>query len=146
MAAEDDRLRDRDVRLLFGRDIAFDLTKNAGADFTVTASGDWASVEGERALRQAVIRRLITSPGEWATLPEYGAGMRNFIKKKLTTTARDQITDRIKSQLLRDPRIARVNNVELQSLDDTEGLQVIVVVTPRGKSVRNTLDIRAVIV
>ena len=48
---------------LFGRDIWFDVTDAVtGGDYVVTKAGDWALAEGREALRQWIIRFLITNP------------------------------------------------------------------------------------
>ena len=116
----------------FGRDIFFKT-----GDYEVSHTGDWIIVEGEEALKQAVLRRLITSPGEWATLPDYGVGVRDFIKAKNTPGARAELVNRIESQLLKEPRIARVREVIIDTESVADGLKVSVKFDARGEIQRS---------
>lgn len=120
----------------FGRDIWF---KNG--DYFVTPSGDWLIAEGREALKQAVMRRLLTSPGEWATLPDYGVGVRDYIKAKNTPGARADLVNRIQSQLLKEPRVARVREVIIDTEAVPNGLKVSVKFDARGEIRRNTPEI-----
>ena len=126
-----------EIDRLFGRDIWFDVTTQIGADFVVTRAGDWALVNGEEALRQAIIRRIITTPGEWQTLPEYGAGARQFVKARKTQSAKDELTENIRGQIGSEPRVLRVDDVTIVELSPGPGLKVDVIVTPIGNAVRN---------
>lgn len=121
---------------LFGRDIWFDVTDAVtGADMIVTKAGDWAIVEGRKALRQWIVRFLITNPGEWQTLPEYGGGVRLFLKAKNTPAARDELTAKIRGGLARNPRIEKVDQIDVRF---TSGVvRVRVVVIPKGEGKRN---------
>ena len=128
-----------EIDRLFGRDIWFDVTDLLAADYVVTRAGDWASVAGREALRQSIIRRIITNPGEWQTLPDFGIGARQFVKARNTQSARDELTERIKGQVAQDPRVRRVDDVTIVALDNNEpGLKVDVIVTPQGDPVRNS--------
>ena len=42
--------------------------------FSITAGGDYAAQEGADLLKKLVVRRIITQPGEFFHLPNYGAG------------------------------------------------------------------------
>lgn len=97
-----------------GEDIWFDVSLTNSmqhVDRIVTPHGDWKMVSGEEALRQSLRRRIITSPGEWALIPEYGVGAREFVKASLTKSNRDELTNRIHAQFLRDHRVTKVTQV-----------------------------------
>lgn len=128
-----DRATQRDK--LWGRDIWFDVRAGEGADYEVTAAGDWQVAEGREALRQAILRRIITDPGEWATLPDYGVGARAYVKARNTKAARDELTQRIRAQLLRDRRIESVQSVAVESSGGL--LRIAVEVIPRGRDLRS---------
>lgn len=130
--------KDRATQLdkLFGKDIWFDVTQGGEADYEVTDAGDWKLAEGRVALRQAIIRRIITDPGEWQTLPNYGVGARMFVKAKNTRAARDELSERIRGQLLQDPRIEKVDAVNVEINPDS--VRIAVTVTPKGQSIRNS--------
>lgn len=117
---------------LFGRDIWLDV-RAAAPEYVVTAAGDWALVEGREALKQSLIRRLITDPGEWATLPGYGVGAQQFVKARNTAAKRDELTERIRAQFSRDARVERVDSITITALASGDGLRVLVLVTPRGE-------------
>jgi len=124
-----ERVRQRDR--FWGRDLWLDV-RTAGADLVTTAAKDLAIVEGEDCLRQALIRRIITTPGEWATLPEYGCGARLYIKARNTPATRAELAERIRAQLSREPRVERVQTVSIQTTDQG-GLKINVIVVPRGR-------------
>jgi len=123
------------VDKLFGRDIWFDVRKGEDANYEITPGGDWKLAEGKVALRQAIIRRLITDPGEWQTLPDYGVGARMFVKSRNTRATRDELAERIRGQLLKDPRVERVDDVFVEIGADF--VRIAVVVTPKGRQLRN---------
>jgi len=128
------------VDRLFGRDIWFDVRAGDSADYEITPGGDWKVAAGKVALRQAIIRRIITDPGEWQTLPGYGVGARMFVKSPNTRAVRDELAERIRGQLLQDPRIERVDEVFVEVTADS--VRIAVVVTPKGRSLR-TDSVRA---
>lgn len=122
----------------YGEDIYFDIARPdvelGQADYTITASGDWAPVSGREALRQSLLRRLLTSPGEWQTKPEYGVGARQYVKAKNTASKRAELESRIRAQFLRDPRVQSVDLASVSRLEDgSPGIRITVIVTPRGR-------------
>lgn len=126
--AERARQRDR----FWGRDLWLDV-RVTGADLVTTPAKDLAIVEGEDALRQALIRRIITAPGEWAMLPEYGAGARQFVKERNTPAKRAELAERIRAQFALERRVERVASITVETTDDAQGLKIHVVVIPRGR-------------
>lgn len=114
---------------LFGVDILFD------DDLLVTASGDYALVEGYAALRQAILIRLITTPGEYAVRPDFGCGLMLWVKKRMTKAERDNLRQTIIEQLSQEERIQKVEEVTVESLtsDNTTGIKVSVRVTALGR-------------
>jgi phage baseplate assembly protein W len=122
----------------FGKDIWFSVDAPGAADgdanWLVDASGDWTAVTGLEALRQSLLRRIITNPGEWRTKPDYGAGARLYVKAKNTAGMREELAGRIKSQLLADPRVESIDLVVVTPLDDgSPGIKVSVSITPVGR-------------
>lgn len=129
-------LNQGEINRLFGSDIWFDVTQGVQADLAVTAGGDWVPVSDDEALRQAVIRRIITNPGEWQTLPDFGAGARLFLKAKNTPSARQELEERIRGQLSQDVRVGRVTQVVVEFLDSGQGLRISVQFLPAGQRQR----------
>ena len=113
----------------FGIDILFE------DDLQVTASGDYALVEGYAALRQAILIRLITVPGEYAVQPDFGCGVPSWVKKRMSKSDKDSLRQTIIEQLSKEERIQKVEEVTVESLtsEDTTGVKVSVRVTALGK-------------
>jgi phage baseplate assembly protein W len=121
---------------LFGRDIWFDLShQSSGGDYEVTPAGDWKMAEGKEALRQSIIRRIITNPGEWQTLPDFGAGARLFLKARNTRATREELKARIKAQVQSDPRVDSVEQIVIEEI--TDGFKIKVQILAKGRSLGN---------
>ncbi len=113
----------------FGEDILFT------DDLQVTAFGDYALVEGGVALRQAILIRLLVAPGEYATRPDFGVGIRQWVKKRLTTAEMDDVRQRIIDQLSKEDRIEKVSEVTIERNDvgDNTGIKLMVRVVALGR-------------
>lgn len=94
---------------LLGEDILFT------DDFQMGAQGDTLVITGDEVVRQAIYRRLWTNPGELAFRPEYGCGVRQAVKKKLTKSTMDALHQRIVDNLAQEDRIDKVVEVVLQT-------------------------------
>lgn len=118
-----------ELRQLWGRDLFWD------GDYAVSPAGDWLVVDREAALTQAIRRRVMTSPGEWETLPEYGIGAADFVKMGRTPAVVAELTERTRTQLPRDPRIDSVDRVDI---DDSigGGFKISIKVIPRARAER----------
>lgn len=117
---------------LFGRDLKFDT------DFHLDAGGDYQLLEYMEALRQAIYNRLLVAPGEFAFRPEYGAGIRQFVKRRIVKSELDSIRQRVIDQLSQDDRITKVIEcvVESYSIGDKPGLKVYVKILAAGQEIR----------
>lgn len=115
----------------FGVDILFT------DDLQITASGDYALVGGWEALQQAIRIRLITSPGEYAIYPDFGCGLRQFVKKRASQSERDTLRQRIIDQLSQEERIEKVIEVTLTSFasNNMTGIKIFVRVTALGQEI-----------
>ncbi len=126
-----------------GRDIWLDVAAGERADRLVTPARDWRLTEGDEALAQWVRRAIITSPGEWATDPDYGCGARDHLYALDTDAARAELATKIRVGLLRNPRIARVE-VSFIDWPDPGVFRVGVVVASRanpGRAVPVTTEV-----
>lgn len=122
----------------YGEDIYYDVStvdETGRPDYVVTAAGDWALAKGLEALRQSLLRRLITAPGEWATLPSFGVGAIQYVKAKNTPAVRAELEHRIRSQFLRDDRVESVASITIETLSDAQGpgLRIVVLVVAAGR-------------
>lgn len=99
-----------------GCDIYFDVSSGAGPNTIVTPSGDWKLVTGRACVRQALIRRYITTPGTWKTKPKYGAGVLALLRKKMTSTTKATAIANIKAQSVMVKRVKSCDSVEIERL------------------------------
>lgn len=84
-----------DIQQFFGNDISLDSTGNL-----VTSSGS------EQA-KEAIIRRLLTNPGEYIWHADYGAGIGRFVGENLSPANYDKIRSAVVSQILKEPTVAK---------------------------------------
>ena len=103
----------------------------AQPNYVITTAGDYALATGTEALRQALMRRTITSPREWPTLKNFGVGAKDYVKEKDTPASRAELEATIRSQYLQDPRVDSIDSVTIDSLEGG-GLDILVMVIPVG--------------
>jgi hypothetical protein len=113
---------------LLGKDIFFD------GDFRMTPARDFLLIEGVEAMRQAIYRRLLTKPGEYAARPDYGVGVQLWVKRRRSASSKAELVARIKDQLSLDRRIDEVISVVLEDLPN--GLQVAIKVRVAGEAIQ----------
>lgn len=124
------------MRQLFGVDIWLNVADARNPDRIVTAARDWRLVDGDEAVRQSLLRRLVTAPGEWKTKPDYGVGARAYVKMPATKNTVDALANRIVAQYHRDKRVEEVSAVTVDW--DSSGLFIVAVSTKlRGRSLTN---------
>ena len=75
-----------------------DMNLGAGSDVTILGQtgADFSFIDSRAELIQRIIRRLLTTPGEWLPFPRYGAGLRRYVNETLTP----QVAFRIKADCL----------------------------------------------
>lgn len=106
-----------------GRTLDFD------GDFTVLPDGSVKTVEGRDALRQDLQTRLVTSPGEHALRPEFGAGLRAAVKSAASRDAMERLRARTLTQVRSDSRVTDVPAVSVERLE------------PNGLRIKLTLNV-----
>ena len=125
------------VSRFFGTDIWFDVTtpdQTGQANYVITPSRDITVVTGREALRQSLLRRYLTNPGDWKTAPGYGAGARQYVRGKNTAAERVELESRVRAQSLRDPRVLTVDLATVTPLSDgSPGIRLSVKITPKGR-------------
>jgi phage baseplate assembly protein W len=112
---------DENALALYGKDIMF------ADDLKVGSGGDYLTVDHEECVRQAIYRRLLTVPGEFAVRPNYGAGVALYVKKRATRGNLNELKQRITDQLAQDDRVSEISEV-LVSSEMRDGATVIRVV------------------
>jgi hypothetical protein len=65
--------------------------------------GDYAMVEGADLLKKLILRRLVTRPGEFSHLPDYGVGL--AVKEPMPTSSVSRLQKTIKEQVLKEPEV-----------------------------------------
>jgi phage baseplate assembly protein W len=113
----------------FGVDLLFE------DDLRLTASGDYALLEGYEALRQAIRIRLMTAPGEYAIHPDFGCGLSRWVKRRATQAERDSLRQTIIDQLSQEERIQNVEEVVVESFTQgtINGIKILVRVIALGR-------------
>src|SRR3954451_17694751 len=75
-----------------------------GSDLVLGPTGDVASVSGQLLGQQRVLRRLLTSPGDYIWQLDFGAGLARFIGQPVNPL---QINAVVRSQIFKEPAVAR---------------------------------------
>jgi hypothetical protein len=84
-----------DIQQLFGNDISLDGTGNLSVS------------SGSEQAKEAIVRRLLTNPGDYIWHPDYGAGIGRFVGENLSTANYDEIRSTIVSQILLEETVAK---------------------------------------
>ncbi len=78
-----------------------------GGTLQVAAGGDYTMVSGAELVRKLIVRRLLSTPGEWFHLPKYGLGLR--VKETLPSNDLIKLGAAIERQVLREPEVQAVS-------------------------------------
>jgi hypothetical protein len=81
-----------------------DASHQWGSDLALGPTGDIASVSGQLLGQQRVLRRLLTSPGDYIWQLDYGAGLARFIGQPVNPL---QIRAVVRSQIFKEAAVAR---------------------------------------
>lgn len=106
------------------------------------SNDDYAVIAGLGNLRQAIYHRLITNPGELFAHPDYGCGLEEYVSAPIDLTTKAELTKRIKEQLTRDPRVAKVSYVRLTTGDSTTPIGTLIInigIVPIGNTAEQEL-------
>jgi len=102
--------------------------------YVISPSGDYATISGIANLIQSIYRRLLTIPGEYAHIPEYGVGVPNYVKRKMTRPVLGDLKRSIIDNLLRDPRIQTIDGIDIEQ--GTNNIQIGIRLTAEGQALR----------
>lgn len=109
------------------RDIAFK------SDFVDTASGDLDVISGLDNLKEALFRRLVTTPGAVIHRPEYGCNLKAYQGSLNSLENQRRLAQTIKEQFESDTRVEQVTGVSFNVADNKpDMIQVNVKVSVRG--------------
>lgn len=94
-----------------------DLSHQFGADLSISATGDIATVNAAAVTLQRTLRRLLTNPGDYIWQLGYGAGLASFVGRPTSAAG---IAALIRSQIFKEASVARTPApvIDLQSSPD----------------------------
>jgi phage baseplate assembly protein W len=86
----------------------------------------------------------MTAPGEFAVRPEYGVGVRFYVKRRMGKATLDELRQRIEDQLAKEDRIERVieAKVEAAQFGNSTGVKIYVKVQALGQEQRFSFDVK----
>lgn len=79
-------------------------TETSAGSTLVISSGDYASQSGAELVKKLVVRRLISKPGDFFHLPNYGLGLR--IKEPIPNVDLRKLAVQIEQQVNLEPEVA----------------------------------------
>ena len=94
-----------------------DLWRSPDNDFEFTEDGGLRTVRGEANLRQALAGRMLTVKGDAEGFPQYG--LPRVAQGQLSRHSAAYVGAHLREQLLRDPRVADVRNLDVRQEADT---------------------------
>jgi hypothetical protein len=113
----------------------YDLSHQWGGDLSAGPTGDLAVVTGSQLGQQRVLRRLMTNPGDYIWQLGYGAGLGRLVGQ---TTNAAQIQALIRSQIFKEPAVARTPEPEIrvraEGADGAIYVQIRYVDAPSGQT------------
>jgi hypothetical protein len=103
------------------------------SDYLLAPNGDLDLISGLANIKEALFRRLITTPGSLAHRPTYGVGIKSFQNSLNSLENQRTLAARIKEQFELDSRVEAVSGVRVDYGDNTpEKLTIIVRVKIKG--------------
>lgn len=76
--------------------------------YAVDSTGDFAFDAGLQSLGKRILRRLLASPGAYAHLPAYGAGLRERVKRLASASERSRLVKLVEDQVRLEPEVQEV--------------------------------------
>lgn len=76
----------------------------ASGTLIITSGGDYASQSGQDLIKKLIVRRLISKPGDFFHLPNYGLGLR--IKEPIPNVDLRKLAVQIEEQVNLEPEVA----------------------------------------
>lgn len=101
------------------RDIAFK------SDFVATPSGDLEIIAGLENLKEALFRRLVTTPGSIIHRPTYGVNLKAFQNSIANLETKRRLALAIREQFEQDPRVEKVTGVSILKDDNKPDLIIV---------------------
>ncbi len=124
-----------------------DLFFSSDGDFRVAPSGDLEVTDSfeHRAVIQSILKRIMSSSGDWALQPELGANMADFIGKPNTRETGEALKNRVADELLRGGLVRAADlDVQVFPLSEREIILLVIVRTTSEEPIliQFTYDLR----
>lgn len=81
-----------------------DLDHTMGTDLSLGPTGDLRCADGSDAIRERVLRRLLTNRGDYVWWPDYGGGLPGFVGQSASQPLLEAV---IRAQMLLEGSVAR---------------------------------------
>jgi len=107
--------------------------KSPAAVLQIGGNGDYVNVTGAELVRKLIFRRLMTVPGDFFHLPNYGAGVR--IKEPVPSGDIIKLKMEIESQVLREPDVETVTASVSLAATGVLSIQVLAKLKKTGQSI-----------
>ena len=82
-----------------------------------TGTGDLDTISGLDNIKDAIMRRIFTTPGSLVHRPTYGAGLKSYVGSPMTINTQQKLALTIQDQVLQEPRISKVNSIQFVNTD-----------------------------
>ena len=102
-----------------------DLFLEWRTDLQVSAQGDLRTANEFTLLKQRIVRRLITFPGEVLFQPDFGVGIGRYIDEPLNEDVYAALKRRIIDQVYKEDLVARNPEPEIEISAEYEGISVL---------------------
>lgn len=104
----------------------------AGASgLVVGPHGDWCIATGIAAVRQSIEREAVANPGELASVPAWGMGLRAAVLDRRTRANAEALKARVAERLRANPRVTRTRSVAITSV--ANGIDVSIAADVGGR-------------
>jgi hypothetical protein len=94
-----------------------------GADLRLGPTGDLLGVTGSEAVRQRVLRRILSNPGDLMFTPDYGAGLPAKVGSLLD---RDALSGAVRQQISAEAAVSRDPPAEVTATPFPHGVSVVI--------------------
>ena len=96
-------------------------------DLLRAADGDLDKITGIENVKQALFRRMMTTPGSLVHRPLYGVGIKSWQNAPFSLDSQRSLAKKIQEQFQRDFRVNEVTSVRVIQDDDIPGKVVVFV-------------------
>jgi phage baseplate assembly protein W len=110
----------------------------AGGTLLIRASGDYKMQSGAELVRKLIVNRLMTTPGDFFHLPNYGIGFR--VKEPLPTTDVQKLRAEVERQVRLEPEVeAAAVSIVMRPATNELAVQVLARLRNTGEEVQATV-------